>query len=699
MQPNNLTALDFEDIKASIKTYLRTRTEFSDYDFDGSTLSYLIDMLAYNTYYTSFTANMSVNEAFLPSATIRDNVVAITKLLNYVPTSITASRAALKLVIQTSITNGVYPSTVTLKKGPVATGGGFTWNTLSDRTVAVNATNGKATFSDVCAFQGSLVTYSYVVNTFSDQKYIIPTANADISTLKVRVRANESATSADLYSRVQNITELSATDRIYFIHEGEDMRYEIRFGDDAVGRKLTDGEIVELEYLVTSGPDANEVDGFEYIGTSVNSNDQSIISSNVALTVEQKSALGSGAESVESIKYNAPRYLATQDRAVTAQDYAIITKKIYNNVDSVVAYGGDVLNPPVYGKVYVAIKTKTGSDLNDQTKKDLSNQLRRYAMASIDPVITDADNMYIYPKLFVQYDPGAGSSTSQIQSDLQKALTQWATQTQINNFNTVFKSQDMKKALQLSNKAVSDVSDQVSILKYVLADSNTTNTYCISVGNPLYDSNPSNDGTKNCNKEPILLSGTFRTADRPGIDQQFEDDGFGNLMTFYNTGSKKVYTNKQAGSVNYNTGKICFGPINIVGSGPNVPSEDNIDRTGTDGTGTGGDGTGTGGDGTGDGTGAGTDGLGNVIDTDLLPNEFKIPVMFIPATITNIPAATPGTIVNIVNPDITVAPIGSTPPPSIPLNSLTPGDFDDIPSTIDIDPIDINGTPNTSACF
>ena len=675
MQPNNLTALDFEDVKSSIKSYLRTRSEFTDYDFEGSALSYLVDTLAYNTYYTAFNANMAMNEAFLPSATVRDNIVNIAKLLNYVPKSITSSKGCLKLTVQTEKTNGQYPSSITLGKGVVATGGNYLWNILEDTTVIVNTTTGIAEFDNLMIYEGTIVTFNYVVNTFASQIYKIPSEDADIATLKVRVKANESATAADLYNQVDTITNLTATTRVYFLAEGEDMRYEIRFGDDSVGRKVKDGEVIVLEYLVTSGAEANEVTGFSFVGKMTDNLGVAYTTGAVSLLVKDRSQLGSVAETPESIKYNAPRYYSAQYRAVTAQDYAVITKKVYSNADSVVAYGGDALNPPIYGKVYVAIKTKTGSLLNDQTKKEVAADLRKYAMASIDPVVVDPDEIFIYNKIFALYDTGCGSSTSDIKTNIQNAITNWAGQTQINNFNSTFRSQNFEKAIVLSDKCITDVSLQTTILKYIKPNTNSTNTYCVSTGGQLYDSAPSNNDGTTCKKEPVVLSGTFRTADRPGIDQQFEDDGFGKLRTFYNTGNKKVYTNNDAGSVSYATGEICFGPVNVVGAGGNVPDMTNISLTDA------------------------VTGVGTIIDTTLLPTELQIPVLFIPSNVSTIPASTPGTVINIVNPEVTVAPIGTVPPGTIPLNSLTPTVFNQTPTTVDVPNLDNSGTVNTSSCF
>tara|TARA_B100000035_G_scaffold32614_1_gene24776 strand:- start:3540 stop:5396 length:1857 start_codon:yes stop_codon:yes gene_type:complete len=618
---------------------------------------------------------MAMNEAFLPSATVRDNVVNIAKLLNYTPRSITASKGCVNLTVTTEQVDGFYPSSLTLKKGSVAAGGAYIWNVLDDITISVDQTTGIGEFNNVTIREGALVTFSYVVNTFAKQTYKVPSEDADISTLVVKVRPNESSTQFDLYSRAETVATVTPTTRSYFLSETEDMRYEIRFGDDSVGRAVKDGEVIDLEYLVTSGTDGNQVSKFSFIGKITDNNDRAYSSSSVKLTVKQKSQQGIAAESVESIKYNAPRYYSAQYRAVTSQDYAIITRKIYPNAQSVVAYGGDALNPPVYGKVFIVIKTRTGSNLNDATKKQIAADLRPYAMASIDPVIVDPDNIYINVKIFALYDTGAGSNASEIKSDIDNAVNDWATQTQINNFNSTFRASQLEKAIGLSNKSVTDTSLQISLLKYIEPDTNQTNTYCIATGSELYNSGPSqDDGDGTCKKEPVVSSGTFRTADRPGVDQQFEDDGYGNLRTYYNTGIRKIYTNDQAGTVNYNNGQVCFGPVNVIGAGGPLPSGSvTITDTGT--------------------------GIGDVLESSLLPTGIQIPVMFIPANNSTIPATTPGTVINIAVPSITVAPIGTTPPPTIPLNSLTPTDYAVTPATIEIPPISNAGSLNDSSCF
>ena len=671
MQPNNLTNLDFADIRASIVSYLRTRPEFSDYEFEGSTLSYLIDILAYNTYYGSFTANMMMNESFLQTATVRDNIVKHAKLLNYIPKSPVASRANFVLEVNTTLQGGVYPSTVTLRRGACINGGGFVWNVINDITAEVDPSTGIANFAEFEAKEGAIITYEYIVNTFTSQVYTIPTPDCDTTTLVVRVKANESATKADVYNRVDNVTSLAPTDRIYFLSEGQDQRFEIQFGDDVSGRSLKDGEIIQLSYLVTNGADANDINKFTFVGRVRDNFGTEYNNQQCFLTKVLNGYGGSAAESVESIKYNASRFYASQYRAVTAEDYAIITKKVYDNADAVVAYGGDLLNPPIYGKVFIAIRTRTGGVLNDATKKSISADLRKFAMASIDPVIVDPEEMFIYAKSFVQYDTGAGLDSTTIKTSIQNSILQWQEQSGINAFNSTFRAQAFRKAVIASSKGVIDVSLQISIVKYLTPVAGSTNSYSFTTGSALYDSAPSLENDGMCTKEPILLSGKFRTADRPGIDQQFEDDGFGNIVTFYNTGTKKVITNAKAGTVDYTNGNITFGPVSVIASGANLPQDGAVLVTDS------------------------ITGVGRVIDSTLLPGGLKIPVQLIPANPSSIPAATPGTTIDIISPDVTVRPNGSTPPPAIPLNSLTPTVFDQTETIINLDSITNSGSLNS----
>ena len=682
MLPNNLTTLGFEDIKSSIKTYLRTRDEFIDYDFEGSGLSYMIDVLAYNTYYSSFMANMSMNEAFIASSTVRDNVVNIAKLLDYCPRSVVASKACVHLDVQTTQTAETYPNNITLLKGLSATGGNLVWNVLDPITVEVDQTTGKARFHNVKIQEGSIINYSYTVDNFAKQRYIIPSENVDTSTLSVRVRPNASSTTSDSYNLVENITEVKSTDRVYFLSETEDKRFEVFFGDGVIGRKLVDGEVIDFEYIVTSGAKGNDTSIFAFVGKFLDSNAVNYGSSVATLTVGDKAQLGEKAETVESIKFNAPRYYAAQNRAVTIQDYETIVKRIYSNAKTVAAYGGDELTPPVYGKVYIAIKTRTGSSLNDATKLQLVSQLKTYAMASIEPVIVDTKTLYVYPRVFATYDPSTASrDVSTISTNIQDSITEWAQQEEINNFNNNFSLNKFQKAVTESDPNVTDTSTQISIVQYITATGNTSNTYCVSTGSPLLDSAPNIQITEGitatvttttdssgCKKEPIIKSSKFRLADRPAIDQYFEDDGFGNLVVFYISGTRKIITNPKGGTVDYNTGQICFGPVNIVGAGGNVPVIDtngDIDET-------------------------------TVVVTGQV---FQIAVQAIPSNPSIIYTPDPGTVIEVIVPTISVSPLGTDLPSTIPLNSLTPENFEITPTVIDIPDINNAGNLANISCF
>ena len=508
---------------------------------------------------------------------------------------------------------------------------------------------------------------------------MIPTENADMETLSVKVRPNESSTTTDSYNLVSNITEVKSIDRVYFLSETEDERYEVTFGDGVIGRKLVDGEVIDFEYLVTDGEIANDTNVFTFIGKFIDSNSVNYAPSAAKLTVKEKAQFGSVAESIESIKFNAPRYYAAQNRAVTTQDYETIVKRLYSNAKVVAAYGGDELDPPIYGKVYIAIKTKTGSSLNDATKKSLQTQLRSYAMASIEPVIVDTNTLYIYPKIFANYDPSTASrDVSNITTNIQDAINQWAQQSEINNFNNNFSLTKFQKAVTSSDPNIADTSTQVSLVQYVKASGNTSNTYCVSTGAPLLDSAPNLQigdttvettvtTTDPCKKEPVIKSSKFRLADRPGTDQYFEDDGFGNLVTYYISGNRKVITNPKAGTVDYTNGTICFGPVNVVGSGGDTP-----DLTPT----------------------------GEIDDAQaLVGTEFNIAIQSIPSNPSVIYTPDPGSIIEIIVPSISVSPLGTNLPPTVPLNSLTPEIFEVVPPIVEIPDISNNGNLANISCF
>ena len=390
--PSQLTSLDFFEIKESIKSYLRTRKEFTGYDFEGSSAAYLIDILAYNTYYTAFNANMALNEAFLETATVRDNIVRIAKQLNYTPRSLKAPRACLQIFAQTttSLNGTTFPEYATLQKGDVFVAendsDNYTFTVINDIKVPVDTATGIASFDNVLVYQGNLLQFTYTVDYTKNQDFVIPAENVDTGLLTVDISPNAQSSEVDTYNLVTNATALNATSRIYYLEETDDMRYRLLFGDGVLGRKLVDGEFITINYVTTYGVQANGCKNFDYIGNIMDSDGRVIAPSKITIITKDASQDGEERETGLSIKFRAPRAYATQNRAVTENDYEHIVSEIYPQAASVTAYGGEKLSPPIYGKVYVAIRPKTGNKLNASTKQKIKNDLKKYSVASVEPV-------------------------------------------------------------------------------------------------------------------------------------------------------------------------------------------------------------------------------------------------------------------------------------------------------------------------
>lgn len=566
MKPTNLVNIDFDDIRESIKSYLRTRNEFTDYDFTGSTLSYLIDVLAYNTYYSSFNANMALNEVFLDSASIRDNVVSLARYINYLPRSVSASKACVTCTVQTALgVDGSFPTTVTLRKGDVASGivGGqtYTFVILADKTVSVNRATGVAIFDNFKVYEGNLLSFQYVVNTNTQQNYIIPNDSVDTETISVYVRPNIQSTQYDRYNQVLNVTTVEPQDKIYFLNETEDRRYELTFGDGIVGRKLEDNEVIYVEYVRTNGAAANNVNSMSFVGTMTDSN--GIAPLNIIMTLNDKSQLGAASESIKSIKFNAPKYYAAQNRAVTARDYEAIIRNIYPNAKYVNAFGGEVLSPPIYGKVIVAIKTSTGTKLNNLTRNEIISKLRPYAMASVETVIVDPDDYYINLRIFISANTFrsvlSDSTLSQNTSDdirrrVLAAIQAYGDEQDLGNFGQSLSISQLEKAILNADPNINDV--QFGITPYQVIpyeDLTDPSTWTLNFGTQLNCSCDSAAGS-------TVQSSVFYT---PGVaqPQYLQDDGNGNLVAYYVENNQPVITNPNAGTYNCDTGQITVGPL------------------------------------------------------------------------------------------------------------------------------------------
>ena len=606
--PSELTSLDFFEIKESIKSYLKTRKEFTDYDFEGSAASYLIDVLAYNTYYTSFNANMAMNEAFLESATVRDNIVRIAKQLNYTPRSIKAAKACVRIAAKTAQLPGgqAFPDTVTLRKGDVFISKNnvdtFTFCLMKDVTAPVDQSTGIATFSQIIIYQGNLLTFNYTVDDTRKQDYVIPAESVDTGLLTVSVKPSEQSVEIDEYSLADNVVNLDETSRVYFLEETEDLRYKVIFGDGTLGRKLIDNEFVVLQYVRTAGQDANGCTKFAFIGQAVDSIGRPIAPSSMSLATVDASVDGEERESALSIKYRAPRSFSTQNRAVTESDYAHIVSEIYPQAAAVTAYGGEKLNPPVYGKVYIAVRSKSGVNLNTTTKKRIKNQLLKYSMASIEPVIVDPRIYYLSPKVYPFFNGNETSrSTNELSTEILKSIDQYNSQNRENRFNERLEMSRFNSMVDSSDNAISGTTTQFTIGQNL--DQFTFGnvfTQCLDFGNPIQNpsdlgGNDSGDGS--CNPkfssvksgkfyatnyteqladlisegnvsldtatpaDEVIYSSGNRTTEVL-VPVNIRDDGRGNLLLVTNRNEKEVILNQSIGTVDYETGTVCIGPLN-----------------------------------------------------------------------------------------------------------------------------------------
>jgi hypothetical protein len=599
--PSRLTSLDFFQIRESIKSYLRTRTEFSDYDFEGSASSYLLDTLAYNTYYTAFNANMAVNELFLESATIRDNVVKVAKLLNYTPTSIKASRACLKLQMQTQLTsNNVYPQYVMLRAGDNFVSSvdneSYTFCTIKDEIAKVEPITGIATFSNLIVYQGNRLNYNYTVDNSITQEYVIPNIDVDTSLLEVFIKPSEQSQEIDTYTQVKNVTTLDSTSRVYFIEETEDGKYKIIFGDGVIGRKLISGEYIVFSYVKTKGQLGNGCKLFYTIGEFYDSEGRIIDPNQVRINTIQNSRDGVKEEDIATIKYRAPRLYSAQYRAVTEGDYETITQMVYPSAVAVKAYGGETLTPPVYGKVYIAIKTKSGTQLNTATKKSIVNNLKEYAMASIEPVIVAADETSLNLKSFVYFDPNLTTiSNTDLIGKVIDVIGQYNEQSNLNKFGNRIDYSQLSCLIDSSDPSIKGNILQVSLSKKYQPDLNVNNQTCLNFGQSIV--NPSNFVGSGDNNQGIVCKALFNAiisnefyvdgyterlinlnysdqlqagifvgnSDVVQIPVRLRDDGKGTLQLITTINSKTIVLKDSIGTVDYDKGIVCFGPLNITG--------------------------------------------------------------------------------------------------------------------------------------
>tara|TARA_R100000152_G_scaffold20399_1_gene14018 strand:+ start:2155 stop:4017 length:1863 start_codon:yes stop_codon:yes gene_type:complete len=546
------TNLDFDQIKTSIKDYLRSNTNFTDFDFEGSNFSVLIDTLAYNTYITAFNSNMIVNESFLDSATLRENVVSLARNIGYVPRSKSAAKATVTFSIGTSAAEGQ----LILKAGLVCVGGvdNTTYTYSVPQDITTNIVSNVATFENVDVFQGIYLTKQFTVDTSANQRFILNNADIDTSTIVVKVGTRE-------YKQIDNIVKVDSASEIYLLQEIADERYELLFGDGIIGKKLENGDVVQVSYITTQGSAGNGPSVFSYSGTTTDSTDSIVNStSTVNVTTVSKASGGGDIESIESVKYFAPRTYAAQNRAVTARDYEAIVQTVYPETESVTVIGGEELDPPQFGKVLISIKPKNGYALSDFKKTELLNDLKQYTVSGINQEIIDLKLLYVEIDSDVFYDSSRVSNVLDLKTNITTALTNYSKSVDLNKFGGRFKYSKTVRLIDDVDNAITSNITRVRMRRNLNCILNTYAQYELCFGNKFYKRI---DGY-NIKSTGFRIQGEIETV--YFVDVPSEDSDIGILSAVKPTVEPDTFeiVEKSIGTVDYSTGEVIVNTINIT---------------------------------------------------------------------------------------------------------------------------------------
>lgn len=561
MSLNQFTNLDFKDLKTQIKDYLRTNTNFTDFDFEGSNFSVLIDILAYNTYITAYNTNMAVNESFLDSATLRDNVVSLARNIGYVPRSKRASRAKISFTVDTE---GFFDvKSVTLKSGLVCLGavqgGNYIFSIPEDITVPVDSF-GIANFQEVNVYEGTYLTKTFSVNNaIPNQRYVLPNPSIDTTTIRVIV----SDLNNEEYVQYTNVFNLDSNSKVFLIQEIEDEKYEIVFGDNVFGKKPLNGSSIVSSYIVTNGASANGCSNFTFSGVLVDNNQNKITQGISRITTVTKSENGDDIESIDSIKYLAPRVYSSQFRAVTANDYKGLIPSIFPNVESVSAYGGEELEPPEYGKVFISIKPRQGKFLSKISKDQIKKELKQYSIAGIKPEIVDLKYLYIELNTSVYYDRGSVTNIESLKGSVIETLKNYGSSIEINNFGGRFKYSKFTSLIDNVSSAITSNITKVKIRRDLQPLYNKLATYELCFGNSFHiKKNNLND-----NRGYNIKSSGFYIKDISGIvylsDVPINEER-GEIFIFTLKDNQPFIVKNNAGIVYYKKGEIFLDTIIIT---------------------------------------------------------------------------------------------------------------------------------------
>ena len=541
---------DFEAVKSNLKSFLQGQTSFQDYDFEGSSLNILLDILSYNTHYMAFLANMATNEVYLDSADIRNNIVSLAKMIGYTPSSPRAPMASIDITL-----NNATGTSVTMSKGTIFTTSvsDVTYQYVTNSDITITPIAGVYKFASVPVYEGSLVTFKYTVDsTDVDQKFIIPNANADTSTLSVKVQNSSTDTTTNTYSLAGGYNNVTATSKVYFIQEGQDGKYEVYFGDGGNGAALADGSIVILEYVVTNKTVSNGASSYTLSGNIGGFTD-------VTIATVSNSQGGSEGETNESIRHNAPLQYAAQDRAVTTTDYESLVKSIYPNALSVSAWGGEGDETPRYGIVKIGVKAASGSTLTETTKADIVSKLKPYNVASVSPQIVDPEVTSVLLTSTVKYNSSSTTkSIDTLKSEITTAVTNYNTNT-LQKFDSIYRHSKLTGLIDDVDTSILSNITTIKIRKNFTPTLASSTKYDIYFRNALFNPHSGH----NSSAGGILSSTGFKVTGSD-LEQFLDDDGAGNVRRYYLSSGIRTYTNLTQGTIDYTTGQITLNSLNIA---------------------------------------------------------------------------------------------------------------------------------------
>ena len=566
----NFANLDFDQVKTTLKEYLQSNSNFTDYNFEGSNLSTVLDVLAYNTYITSYNANMVANEVFIDSATLRENVVALARNIGYLPRSRTAARATVTFFVDCSNITPA-PSNLTLNKGPVAaTSSAFGNSSLvfsicEDITVPVK--DGIARFNNISIYEGTLLNSEFTNSAANpNQRFILPNTGIDTSLIKIKVKNNSSSTSGVKYSSQDSLFDITPLSKVFFLQEIEDERYEIFFGDGIFGTKLSEGNVVEVDYIVSSGDGGNAVRNFQFAGklTYTRNATEYTVSSGVSLlTTGLPASGGEQIESVDSIKKFAPRIYASQNRALTSNDYeSLIPTKIYPETESISVFGGEDLVPPQYGKVFISIKPRTGDFLPNLIKENIRLRLKKYAVAGIVPEILDLKYLYIEVDSKIYYNSNLAPSSADVSSSVQSNATKYSESSELNKYGARFKYSKFLNIIDQSQEGITSNITTIKMRRDLRVALNSFAEYAIGYGNEFHINSMSGYNIKS---SAFFISGVSEplyVTDIPNTDRETGSLFFFTLPSLNST--SPVIVRRNVGTIDYIKGIITLNPVNIV---------------------------------------------------------------------------------------------------------------------------------------